>query len=653
MNLINKCINTLRVFAIETITNAKSGHPGIALGATPTMFALYSDGAFFYPEKDYFNRDRIVLSAGHVSALLYNIFYCLNYGINKNDLLNFRQINSITTGHPETHLFGVEAGAGPLGQGVANAVGMAIAEKHMQSKFNTSDCEIINHKVFAFCGDGCLMEGVSQEALSIAGNLSLDNLIVVYDFNNTTIDGHLDITQSENIVKKYKAMNFNVLQVKNGNNYNDVLKAINKARKSKGKPTLIIIHSLIGYASCFENMPKAHGTTLSEQEVRQVEQKLNIHFNNFQLEADVQNYFQQIHNKQKQTYESWKEKLKIYQQKYPHKFELLNKYIKNNFEINKDELIKFARTNNAEMATRISNSVIFNKVVESCENIMGGCADVANSTKSFINSDGYFSKNNALNRNIAFGVREHAMGSVCNGIALYGGFNTYSSTFFSFSDYMRPSVRMACLQNLPNLYMFTHDSIGAGEDGPTHQPIEHLNSFRLMPNCTVFRPCDMNELAGAYLWFIENKKPTILALTRQDVLPVKNSDAEKTLYGAYVVKSENKKSALDLIIVATGSEVQIALQTAEILKGQNKNIRVVSMPSMEVFNLQSEKYRNKILPKNVLTVSIEAGNCECFKKYASQNFGVNQFGKSGRCHQLFDYFELTAEKIAKKIKFNE
>ena len=358
MKLQENAINTLRVMSLHTITKAKSGHPGIALGSAPLLFALYSNGAFFYPEKDYLNRDRIVLSAGHVSALFYNIFYCLNYGVSKQDLLAFRQIDSVTSGHPEPHLFGVEAGTGPLGQGIANAVGMAIAEKHMQSKFNMPNAEIINHKVFAFCGDGCLMEGVSQEALSIAGNLKLDNLIVLYDYNHTTIDGYLGLTQSENIVKKYKALNFNVLQVKKGNNYESILKAIKKARTLKGKPTIIIVHTIIGFSSCFENLPKAHGTILTEEQVKEVANKLDVSFNNFEIEATLKNYFLNIHNNQKQHYNNWKQSLKEYQKNYPEKFNELNKYLDKAFQINENELIEFANKNQKQEATRASHSLI-------------------------------------------------------------------------------------------------------------------------------------------------------------------------------------------------------------------------------------------------------------------------------------------------------
>lgn len=647
-NLDVQCVNTLRVFSVNEIDVAKSGHPGIALGSAPILYALYANSANFYAEKDYFNRDRIVLSAGHASSLLYSIFYCLNYGIEKEDLKTFRRLGSKTTGHPEIDLFGVETDGGPLGQGIGTAVGMAIASKHMQNEFNTPKFKIINNQIFAFAGDGCMMEGVSLEALSIAGCLGLNNLTVVYDFNQTTIDGKTDMVTCENIQAKFEAMNFSVSVVEDGNDLNAISRTLNATKKSKNKPSLVLVCTTLGYGSLLAGKSKVHGAPLSREDINQLEEKFNIKCNDFEMTSSVKNHFEEIREKQHNKYLEWKELVKTYSSEEPALFARLSDFLNNDFQLKVKDFKEIASFEREQLATREYSKLVLDIIKNKVPNLIGGCADVSSSTKAFFNDDGVMSAKNFSARNIAYGIREHGMGAISNGICLYGGLRAFCSTFFVFSDYMRPSIRMACLQNLPVTYVLTHDSIGAGEDGPTHQPVEHLNSFRIMPNMTVFRPCDLNETIASYMFSVNEKKPTIIALSRQKVMPVANSSVTKALKGAYIVKQE-QNSKLDFAIVATGSEVQTAILVAEKFEEIGRSVRVVSMPSMEVFNAQTEAYKQSVLPKREKTVSIEAGNTALWERYANINYGINEFGKSGRAEELFDFFGLSAERISKDL----
>ena len=647
MNIDNKAINTIRMLSVDQIEEANSGHPGLPLGAAPMAYALFKNH-IVRDSKDlnWTNRDRFILSAGHGSALLYSLFYLFDYGLTIEDLKNFRQLDSKTPGHPEYgHTKGVEATTGPLGQGIAMAVGMAIAEEKLATIYNKKDLKLVDHYTYALVGDGCLMEGISNEASSLAGTLKLNKLIVLYDSNRISIEGSTDLAFSENVVDRYKALGWDTFVVNDGNDLEDINAKIEEAKKSSG-PALIEVKTKIGYGSPREDSAKAHGEPLGVQDRKSTRKFFGLPDEDFYVSEDVAKYFNEI---VEENTRKAKEKKKIeekYKEKYKEEYE---KYL-NSFKNEKRELLEdsYYDSFTKDMATRAVSGEVLNKIAKENTNIFGGSADLGPSNKTMLKGEEYFSKDNRYGRNLTFGVRENAMGAITNGMLLHGGLKTYAATFLVFSDYLKPTIRLAALMNLPNVYIFTHDSIGVGEDGPTHEPIEHLAMLRSIPGLVVVRPADGRETASALnLAFNSQNTPFVLALSRQNLPQLENSkkDIKK---GAYIIKKE--EGELEKIVIATGSEVHLALEAAEDLKG----VRVVSMPSMELFDAQNSAYKEEILPSKVTKrISIEALSSFGWHKYIGTGgmaISIDTFGASGKGKEVFERFGFTKENIKRKIE---
>ena len=647
MTIQEKAINELRVLSAEIITNAGSGHPGIALGSAPILYALYADILDTNPTdaKNIF-RDRFVLSAGHGSSLLYSTLYAMGYDISNNDLKNFRKIGSKTPGHPEVDVTsGVDASTGPLGQGISNAVGMAIAQKHLASRFNKQDCKIFDNKIFCLCGDGCLMEGISYEALSLAANLKLDNFVLIYDCNKITIEGKTDITFDEDIKKRFEAINFAVLEVKDGNNVQVLTKKLLQAKKSK-KPTLVIVHTQIGYGTELAGNQKIHGTPLSKEQIEKLKISLLVSKPDFDFSPDVKEHFKQ---KQKELLQRFEEKNRLneYQKKYPQEYKLLKSLFDE--KIYQKAVTKVSKIKIEQKGTlRDINHQILQKFNEVLPNLFGGSADVATSTKAFVESANDFNSKNYLGTLMRYGIREHAMAGISNGIALYGGLLPYQSCFFSFFDYLKPALRMGALMNLQELFVFSHDSITAGQDGPTHQPIEQLASLRLIPNTIVFRPYNASELLAGYIALLQNKKPTCL-LVNKDKCDYIESNVEDAQKGGYVLL-ENKKAKFTF--VSTGGDLARVLKAVEILAKEKIFARVVSIPCISIFDEQSKSYQNSVF-KKLPKVFVEASNDNVWYKYKNQEdllINLSTFGASGSPSQVLEKFGLDENSIAKAVQ---
>ncbi|WP_195444738.1 transketolase [Peptoniphilus harei] len=647
MNIENKAVNTLRMLSVDQIENANSGHPGLPLGAAPMAYALFKNH-LVRDSKDlnWKNRDRFVLSAGHGSALLYSLFYLFDYGLSLDDLKNFRQLDSKTPGHPEYgHTRGVEATTGPLGQGIAMAVGMAIAEEKLAALYNKDDLKLVDHYTYALVGDGCLMEGISNEASSLAGTLKLDKLIVLYDSNKISIEGSTDLAFSENVCDRYKALGWDTFVVHDGNDLDEINAKIEEAKKSD-KPALIEVKTKIGYGSPREDSAKAHGEPLGKEDRKSTREFFGLPDEDFYVDEDVKAHFQKIVEENTARVNEKKKIEEEYAKKYPKEYE---DYLAA-FNLEKKELLEdsYYDSFDKDMATRAISGEVLNKIAKDNIHIFGGSADLGPSNKTMLKGEEYFSADNRLGRNITFGVRENAMGAITNGILLHGGLRTYASTFLVFSDYLKPTIRLAALMNIPNVYIFTHDSIGVGEDGPTHQPIEHLAMLRSIPGIVVIRPADGRETAASLnLAFNSKNTPFVLALSRQNLPQLENSSRD--IYrGAYIIKKE--EGELEKIVIATGSEVSLALEAAEGLKG----VRVVSMPSMEMFDAQSSDYKEEILPSNITKrISLEALSSFGWHKYIGMKgmaISIDTFGASGKGAEVFERFGFTKENIRRKIQ---
>ena len=650
MDLESKNVNNLRILAIDMIENARSGHPGIALGSAPILYTLYSKVLNVIPDDDKnIFRDRFVMSAGHGSSILYATLHAFGYKISMDDLKNFRKMGSITPGHPEYKVVpGVDATTGPLGQGVATAVGMAIAEKIMASKFNKHDITLFDNYTYTLVGEGCLMEGVSYEALSLAGTTGLNKLIVLYDCNKVTLDSDINGVMNCNMLDYMSALGFNVLNVEDGNNVSQILDAINKAKKCKDKPSFIQINTKIGFGSVFEGSNKAHGSVLGAENVKLLREKLNVNTLPFELDKDVSRDFVFLRKRFETFKKSTKEKLKIYSRAYPGDYKLLQSYLKQDYtsaDMFLDDMVIYK-----DMSGRDIGNLVLQELCKAYPNIIIGSADLGSSTKVRFEDSGAINDNFG-NRNIKFGIREFGMGCITNGIALYGGLTPIDSTFLSFSDYMKASLRLRALSNIKAISLFTHDSIAVGEDGPTHEPCEQITTLRLIPNMYTFRPANLTEIKASYEVALNSNKPSNIILSRQSLVRF-DSDLNGAKKGAYVVSPEETKE-LNGIIIATGSEVGLALQAKEILKSKKLNIRVVSMPCMELFEEQSEKYKNSIIPSDMKSIfTIEAGSTQCFYKYAGKSgkcFGVDGFGASASPDMLYKKFGLTPDEISKEI----
>jgi len=648
MDLESKNVNALRVLAVDMIENAKSGHPGIALGAAPILYALYSKHMNVVPDDDKnILRDRFIMSAGHGSSILYATLHAFGFKISIDDLKNFRKFQSITPGHPEVDFVpGVDATTGPLGQGVSMAVGMAIAQKLMASRFNKHDLTLFDNYTYTLCGEGCLMEGVSFEALSLAGSLNLNKLIILYDCNNITLDGNLDSVMNMDILKYMESIGFNTLEVQDGNSVKSISDAITKAKTFKEKPTFIKINTHIGFGCPLQDSHKAHGSILGMENVTILKQNLGIDSEPFCLSKDVQRDFVFINKRFSTIKRNLKERLKTYSKAYPGDYKLLQQML--NGEINYSVLEEIKT--NESMAGRESGSLVLNELARKNPSIVCLSADLFSSTKAIIKDSGYIN-NNFGNRNLKCGVREFAMGAISNGIALYGGLIPVQSTFMVFSDYCKPALRLSAMMNQKVISVFTHDSIAVGEDGATHQPIEQLMGLRTIPNIQLFRPANLNETIASYIHSLRYKGSSVLALSRQKLNEF-NCKINDALMGGYIVSKENKKQ-LNGVILATGSEVSIALDVKRILDIKGYNIRVVSMPSIEVFEKQSEKYKNSIIPLNLKSIfAIEAGASAIWYKYVGKYgkvYGVDKFGMSAAPQEIYNFMKLTSDDISKDI----
>lgn len=653
MDVKQKVINTIRVLSAEAIEKANSGHPGLPLGAAPAAFTLFNEHLKHNPKNpDWINRDRFILSAGHGSMLLYSLLNLYGYGLKIEDLENFRQFDSLTPGHPEyMHTKGVEASTGPLGQGIAMGVGMAIAERHLAALFNKDDNKLIDHMTYILCGDGCLQEGISNEASSLAGTLKLNKLVVLYDSNNITIEGDTGVAFTENVRARYEALGWNTLFVEDGNDIEAISKAIAEAKKSTDKPTLIEIKTKIGFgATGKEGTAGAHGAPLGAESLAALRKNLQYEEEGFNVSQDVLDYMKEKCEELDKYEEDWYKKLEAYKAKYKADYDKLMSFYDG--EVSEEVLKAMTDIELKDDASRASSGKVLNKVSHVLENIIGGSADLGPSNKSVMNDEKYFSSECPEGRNIHFGVREHAMAAICNGILLHGGLRSYAATFLVFSDYMKPSIRLASLMNLPAIYILTHDSIGVGEDGPTHQPIEHLAMLRSIPNINVIRPADSREVIYAWQSALMSKEtPTCLILSRQGLKLLDNS-SEEALKGGYIVHKE-AKDAIDAIIIATGSEVALSIEAAKDLEAKGKSIRVVSMPSQEIFLNQDKEYIKKILPSNVKRrVSVEALSTMPWGKFVGLEgtaIGIDRFGSSAPGKVLFEKYGITKEHVEEEV----
>ncbi len=639
-------INAVRVLSATAVQKAKSGHPGMPLGAAPIGYSVYTNMVYNPKDSKFDNRDRFVLSAGHASMLVYSLNYLFGHGLKKEELSTFRQIGSRTAGHPEHNVCpGVETSTGPLGQGIANAVGMALAESYLANKFNREGFDIVDHYTYCLCGDGCMQEGIENEAASLAGTLKLGKLIVIYDDNDISIEGSTDPVFSEDVGKRHEAMGWQVIKVKDANDLMALNRAIKKAKAETQKPSLIIVKSTIGFGSPLANNEACHGAPLGEENVTALRNTLGWEYPDFEVPEDVFKHCKKFGTKGKKAQKAWKELFKAYAEKYP---ELANEYtswMKNEYSdlVNNQNLWAFDKDD----ATRGYSGTVLNKLADLIPNLIGGSADLAPTNKSIMKSRGDFTAENRSGSNLHFGVREHAMSAITNGIALHGGLTTYCATFAVFSDYMKHAMRMSAIMELPVTYILTHDSIGIGEDGPTHQPIEHLATYRAMPDMKVYRPADGIETTAAWISAVTGKQPTCLFLSRQ-TLPRLEGTSKDALKGGYIVCDSDKKVP-DVILMATGSELELAIKAKHELKTYDVDARVVSMPCMEEFEKQSEKYKESVLPANVRArVAIEAGSKDCWYKYVGLDgkvIGMDSFGTSAPAKVLFPYYGFTVENI--------
>lgn len=648
-------INTIRTLAIDAVQKANSGHPGMPLGMAPIAYALYYKTMKHNPANPkWLNRDRFVLSAGHGSMLLYSILHLSGYNVSLDDLKNFRQWGSITPGHPELgHTPGVETTTGPLGQGFATAVGMAIARDYLAALFNKDDIKIIDHGIWGICSDGDLMEGISHEAASLAGHLKLGKFVFFYDDNHITIDGNTSITYSDDVAKRFESYGWLVLTILNVNDSDQVDRAIKLCRNGCDKPTLIITKTHIGFGSPNkQDKSSAHGAPLGEEEVKLTKRNLGMpEDKTFYVPDEVYSHFKGIVECGQEAEDLWNEKVEEYKIKYPKEYALFESVM--NYNFNHDWLNHLPKFDNLseKIATRVASGKVLNAAAIDIPTLIGGSADLNESNMTHIKSSTSFSAEDRKGKNIHFGIREHAMGAILNGMAIYGGIIPFGATFLIFSDYMRPAIRLAALMKQKVIYIFTHDSIGLGEDGPTHQPIEQIASLRSIPNLVVIRPADANETVEAWKYAINYRGgPVALILTRQK-LPIldqnKYGSAKGLQRGAYVVKDSKQKP--DLILIATGSEVSLSLNAAEQLEAEGKNIRVISFPSWEIFEQQSDEYKKQILPAEIKArVSVEMGVAMGWQKYigdSGEAISIETFGASAPDSVLYEKYGFTVENV--------
>lgn len=656
-NIDTQSVNAIRVLSADAVQQANSGHPGLPLGGAAMAYELWAKHMNHNPKNPKWkNRDRFILSAGHGSALLYSLLHLFGYGLTKEDLANFRQDGSLTPGHPEYgHTVGVEATTGPLGAGMGMAVGMAMAETHLAAVFNESEYPVVDHYTYVLGGDGCMMEGITSEALSLAGTLALDKLIVFYDSNKISIEGSTDIAFTEDVAKRMEAFHFQVLTVEDGNNLEEIGKAIEAAKAEKTKPSFIVVKTQIGYGCpTKQGKASAHGEPLGPDNVKALKENLNWPSQEaFYVPDEVYENYKKIAQEKAIVEEAWNTLFAEYVAKYPEKKKLWDKYFSEDLTANLLGNEEFWAYEDKANATRNLSGVMINKIKDIIPNLIGGSADLAPSNKTAMKGAGDYSKDNYAGKNLHFGVRELAMAAMANGIALHGGLKTYVSTFFVFSDYVKPMARLAALMGLPVVYVLTHDSIGVGEDGPTHEPIEQLAMLRAMPNFNVYRPADATETAAAWYAAISSKTtPTALVLTRQNI-PQLQGSSKDALKGAYVLQDASKATP-DAIIIASGSEVELAVNAKVELAKENIDVRVVSMPCMDVYEQQDAAYKESVLPKAVRArVAVEALSDFGWGKYIGldgKTVTMTGFGASAPAEILFKKFGFTTENVVKAVK---
>mgnify|MGYP001435477643 FL=1 len=655
-----KAINTIRTLSIDAIEKANSGHPGLPMGAAPMAYTLFTDFMNHNPKNSkWFNRDRFILSAGHGSMLLYSLLHLCGYDVTIDDIKSFRQFKSRTPGHPEVlDTDGVEATTGPLGQGVAMAVGMAMAEAHLAAKYNKENFPIIDHYTYSLVGDGDIMEGISHEAASLAGHLGLGKLIVLYDSNDISLDGDLNKAYSDNVQKRFEAYNWQFIRVEDGNDVEEIKKAIQQAKENKDQPTLIEIKTIIGYGSPNKsNSSASHGAPLGEEEVKLTKEYYKWDYEPFYVAEDVYKHFEEkVVERGKQKEAEWNELFEQYKEKYPELGKELEIAMNNELPAGWDENLPTYEAGKDVLATRKASGDMINAFAKTVPNLFGRSADLASSNNTLMKDEADFTKESYDGRNIWFGVREFAMGAALNGMALHGGLKVYGGTFFVFSDYLRAAIRLSAFMKTPVTYVFTHDSIAVGEDGPTHEPVEHLASLRAMPNVSVIRPADGNETQAAWRLALESAdKPTALVLTRQG-LPTLENTAERALEGvkrgAYVVSDGEGEP--DAILLATGSEVSLAIEAQKELAKENINVRVVSMPSWDRFEQQDESYKEEVIPSHIKKrVAIEMGSSLGWHKYVGDEgkvMSVDTFGASGKGDIVVKEYGFTVENVVQHVK---
>ena len=655
MDISNLSIATIRSLGIDTINKANSGHPGMVLGSAPALYTLFNKELNIYnKEAEWINRDRFVLASGHASALLYSMLHLTGFDVTIDDLKNFRQLNSRTPGHPEIEMtHGVDASSGPLGQGIPMAAGMAMAEKFLASQYNKENFDIIDHYTYVLCGDGDMQEGVTYEAASLAGHLSLGKLIVLYDANKVTLDGPLSMSFSENVKKRYEACNWQVLEVKDGNDINEIHKAIKKGKKEQFKPTLIIVNTVIGFGSANQGTNKVHGAPLGKEDGKNAKLSYGFDHDEFYVPEEVYEDFKKKTIKRgKSKFNKWNKLFNEYKEQYPTEAKQLEDAIAGKYSLNIDELLKNYPVGHND-ATRNTSLEVIQEVAKQNPTFLSGTADLASSTKTKIKDEADFSVENYNGRNLVFGIREFAMVAIMNGMTLHKGVKVSAGGFLVFSDYFKAAVRMACLMKVSIILPLSHDSIAVGEDGPTHQPIEQFAMLRSIPNMHVIRPGDAVEMAAAWKLAMEStENPTALILTRQNVETMENSSVEGVSKGAYVIGKE--ENHLDAIIIASGSEVNLAMKAKKVLLEKGIDVRVVSMPCQEFFDQQDEQYKEAVLPNAMRKrLSVEMASSFGWHKYVGLDgitMSINEFGKSAPAQDVIPSYGFTVDGVVENIE---
>ncbi|AKG73503.1 transketolase [Salinicoccus halodurans] len=654
-------INTIRTLAIDAIENANSGHPGLPMGAAPMAYALWTNHMTHNPKNSkWFNRDRFVLSAGHGSMLLYSMLHLSGYDLSIEDLKQFRRWGSKTPGHPEVyHTDGVETTTGPLGQGVATAVGMAMAEAHLSAKFNKDGLSVVDHYTFALVSDGDLMEGISHETASLAGHLGLGKLIVLYDSNDISLDGDLNKSFSDNTEERFKAYGWQVIRVEDGNDEKAINEALETAKRNTKQPTLIEVKTVIGFGSPNKaGSADSHGSPLGKEETALTKESYDWSHEPFHVPDEVYADFnEKIIKTGAEAELRWNEQLKNYKQKYPAEARQLEMAMNGELTLDWEKELPVYEPGENTFATRAASGEVLNAIAEAVPNLIGGSADLAGSNKTLLKRETDFSRENYTGRNIWFGVREFAMAAALNGMALHGGLKVYAGTFFVFSDYLRPAVRLSAIMKLPVTYVFTHDSIAVGEDGPTHEPVEHLAALRTMPGLSVIRPADANETQAAWRLAMQSKdEPTALILTRQNLPTLegtKENAYEGVKKGAYVISREAKETP-DALLLATGSEVQLAISAQKRLAEKNIDVRVISMPSWNRFDSQDQIYKDKVILPNVKKrLGIEMASPFGWREYIGDEgriLGINTFGASARGERIMEEYGFTVDNVVKVLE---